>query len=525
MINIYFLSENECVSARIIISSIGLSISNERPNNKKVELVLAREYVKLNFNVPTLIIQRADDIKLDIQKISEEIISDGKLNINHLQRKERNYWIIDLDILSIVENVISREEEMNETVFDEHQRYRVASSLLFNTHILDRPIINYIIEFMKDVIDVILRVSKLVMPYITRWRDDFRFAVSITVDLDNLRRYPLPISFVNPLSAIKYLNMKNIKKHLEVAYRSVSNNNKVITDIDKMLDFSGVSLTLFACGKRRHGIDPEVSAKDYRASFIIKSLLKIGVEIALHGSYLSMFDCQKLSEERQLLEDEIGRSVEGIRMHYLRLKVPDTLVEISKSGFIYDSSMAYPNLNGFRAGIALPFKVFNYPSLYELPPSIMDSSLFFRQKLNYEDALIKSIDIISELEKVNGYSVFIFHNQHLVYDEYKMIGKLLKDLRDDIAKRNGVIINCSEAIRWWKARKHSSFILFKDDTSFLIKFDITPIILKYGRLSFLGDINRYSMKTDETLLNISENIKCNVLSELKGVFRLVRSRR
>jgi len=525
MINIHFLSENKRVSAKIILDAIGLSSNSEKPNGDKVELILLKELINIDKGSPILLIENTGEVKKDIQLLSNEILSYGKLEVSHLKRVSENLWSLDIDVLSITEYIVFRYEEMVKVAFDEHQRFKADSSLLFNIGFLQKPIINYIIEFIKSVIDKILRESGLIMPYIERWQVGSKFVVSITIDLDHIRKHPLPLSLINPLSSFKRFDVKNARKNIEVAGRAISGSNRVLIDIEKLLNYSGEKITLFACGKRRHPFDPEVSAQNYRASYIVKSLSKIGAEISLHGSYASMFNGTNLMDERKLLEETLGKSVEGVRMHYVRLRVPDTLREIERVGFIYDSSLTYSSMPGFRAGIGMPFRTLPDGQLYELPPSLMDSTLFFRQKLNFDEALRNSLAILGEIERTGGYSAFIFHNQHLIYDEYGMIAKLLLILRDEIKKRKGDILTCIDTLRWWKAREESSFRICRERDIYRIEYDIPTIVLRYGGIGFLGSIDGKFIKNKVKEMEISHSIECKILKNEKGVFKIIKSKR
>jgi len=522
MINIHFLSKNEQVSAKVILDTIGLSSNPEKPTGDRVELILLREQVKLNLDLPLLLIKRTDYVRAEILNISEELLSHQILDISHLKKISENAWQIDIDVLSIVESIVFRYEEKEKTILDEHQRFRATFSLLFNSGVLEKPVVNYIIEFMKSAIDEILRASGLIMPYIERWQNGSKFTVSITIDLDHIRKHPLPLSLINPFSSIKHFDIKNTKKNLGLAYKSVSRSNKVLIDMDKLLNYSGERITLFACGRRRHSFDPEVSADNYRASYMIKSLVKVGAEISLHGSYASMFNGANLGEERKLLENVAGRSVEGVRMHYVRLRIPETLHEIERNGFLYDSSLTYASTPGFRAGIAMPFKALSNYNLHELPPALMDSTLFFRQKLSYDEALRRSLIMLDEIERVGGYSAFIFHNQHLVYDEYSVVGKFLLTLRDEIKKRRGDTLTCIDTVRWWSARELSSVYAIKESGSYIVKFDISPMVLNYGKIGFLGDVGKYAVRMGNKEVCISTSVKCNPLKKLRWGFAIIR---
>jgi hypothetical protein len=111
---------------------------------------------------------------------------------------------------------------------------------------------------------------------------------------------------------------------------------------------------------------------------LIATLRTGGAEIGLHGSYTAAADPARLAEEKRALE-ELAGTVWGHRYHYLRVDAETNLASLAELGFAYDSSLGFPDALGFRAGIAHPFRPWDFErerplDLVEIPLAVMDAS-------------------------------------------------------------------------------------------------------------------------------------------------------
>ncbi|WIV67506.1 polysaccharide deacetylase family protein [Natrialbaceae archaeon AArc-T1-2] len=106
---------------------------------------------------------------------------------------------------------------------------------------------------------------------------------------------------------------------------------------------------------------------------VIRDLDAGGWEVGLHGSYHTPDDPARLSEEKTVLEDVLGRPVIGGRQHHLRLTVPDTWRHHRAIGLSYDASLGSPTECGFHASYR-PLCPFGDEFLV-FPLTIMDQAL------------------------------------------------------------------------------------------------------------------------------------------------------
>jgi hypothetical protein len=118
------------------------------------------------------------------------------------------------------------------------------------------------------------------------------------------------------------------------------------------------------------------SAYDELRPRVVETILDAGAEIGLHGSYTAADDMVRLAEEKVKLEALAG-PIEGHRYHYLR---GDPHRNIASLPFRYDTTLGFPDVVGFRAGIARPFRPWDFATdapanILEIPLAAMDATL------------------------------------------------------------------------------------------------------------------------------------------------------
>jgi peptidoglycan/xylan/chitin deacetylase (PgdA/CDA1 family) len=165
------------------------------------------------------------------------------------------------------------------------------------------------------------------------------------------------------------------------------------------------------------------------AEFILE-LSKEGMEVGLHGSYLSWNNSDLLIEQKKKIENIIGKPIVAARQHFLHFdidKTPETLV---RAGIKVDSTLGFNRSVGFRAGTSFPFTIFN--GLMEVPQIIMDVALFNNNSLDYNEQLaqLEIERVLDRVEAVGGCLTVNFHPNYLLnptyWNTYKFILNALK---------------------------------------------------------------------------------------------------
>jgi hypothetical protein len=118
---------------------------------------------------------------------------------------------------------------------------------------------------------------------------------------------------------------------------------------------------------------------------LVETLLEHGGEVGLHGSYRGAENSALLLDERDTLAEVMSvytdiTRVAGHRYHYLRVDPHANLRPLEELGFAYDATLGFPDAPGFRAGIAHPFRPWDFEreeplELIEIPLAAMDATL------------------------------------------------------------------------------------------------------------------------------------------------------
>lgn len=159
---------------------------------------------------------------------------------------------------------------------------------------------------------------------------------------------------------------------------------------------------------------------------LLQQVKQDGHKIGLHPGLETYRNQQRLSEQKNKLEQALGEPVEILRQHYLQYDATVTPQIQSISGFTSDYSLGFAESPGFRNGTAMPFYSFNFESgkknsLLEIPLFFMDGTVSHYLKNDRQE----NFDLVmNELEKIRRHFNFnfsiLFHNT--AYTEYKYRG-------------------------------------------------------------------------------------------------------
>lgn len=260
---------------------------------------------------------------------------------------------------------------------DEHDRFRASSSSLDP---LDPPV------------ERLRRTLKLEPP---RW-GRARFAVALTHDVDTpwkWTRIGLRGAAARLKAAVR--DRRAVAASTEVrALAGVPLHRMRGTDpywsFDRILEDerrAGAASTFFLMAAHEHLFDGPAAASYQRLRpRLVEKLVLGGAEIALHGSYTAADRADRLAAEKRKLEALAG-PVRGQRYHYLRLDPHTNLGALDSLDFLYDSTLGFADRPGFRAGIAQPFRPWDFDreqplGLVEVPLAAMDVTLAEERYLN-----------------------------------------------------------------------------------------------------------------------------------------------
>jgi peptidoglycan/xylan/chitin deacetylase (PgdA/CDA1 family) len=210
---------------------------------------------------------------------------------------------------------------------------------------------------------------------------------------------------------------------------------------------AGGSSTFFVMAGHAHDLDGPVpeSYASLRPQ-LVDTLLAGGAEVGLHGSYSAADNPERLAAEKAELERLAG-PVQGQRFHFLR----ENLAGVEQAGFAYDSSLGFSDAPGFRAGIAHPFRPWDFErdaprKLVEVPLAAMDVTLSAERYLNLsvgaaEERLNALLDWAAE--NGGGFAV-LWHSEQ--YDSALLPGwdRLYRRFVEGVDARGGACVQAGQ---------------------------------------------------------------------------------
>lgn len=156
---------------------------------------------------------------------------------------------------------------------------------------------------------------------------------------------------------------------------------------------------------------------------LLRSLADDGWEFGLHPPIHAKYDVDEFIWGKEALEDRLKQPVFGLRHHYWALdwlRPYRTFRKHINAGFRYDSSIAWRDDHGFRAGTCLPYRPFDPErgralDMYELPTAMMDSHVISASG-NIEIAVRRGLLLADEVRRVGGMLTLDWHTEASVDD-------------------------------------------------------------------------------------------------------------
>ncbi len=179
---------------------------------------------------------------------------------------------------------------------------------------------------------------------------------------------------------------------------------------------------------------------------VIKKLEKNGWEIGLHASYHSFDNRKLLAQEKKILEDILGHEVEGVRQHYLNLKIPLTWQIQKELGFNYDMSYGSNSEVGFQDDLIFPFRPFN-DAFIVYPLAIMDFVLFEKSR-KPKDAWEKCKKLVKFAKEKRTVLTVLWHSHVFNESEFPGYSEVYYNLIDYCLQEGAWIATAGEVTKF-----------------------------------------------------------------------------
>ncbi len=311
---------------------------------------------------------------------------------------------IRFDIFSCVFYLLSRYEEYLPHDKDVHGRYKSSNSILSKKEFTFSPIVEIWLNFFKEEL---LKINST-LPF---KKHEFEYVP--TFDIDNAFRYLGRNWFQKPPNIFDSNCLPVLLKQQADPFDIF---DKLLEEINKY-NLNPIFFFLLSDADKN---DSNVSPESEKLHSVIRKMSS--KEIGIHPSYLASAS-NLLQQEKSLLEKITSQTITVSRQHFLKISFPDYYRTLAETGIEKDFSLSYPDVTGFRAGCSRPFYFFDIEknessSLIIQPSCWMDATYEYYQALNNDEIRRNLSTIFTQIKKINGILVPIFHNDLLAMDKY-----------------------------------------------------------------------------------------------------------
>jgi hypothetical protein len=312
----------------------------------------------------------------------------------------------EYDILASTFYMTSRYEEYLPSGLDTHNRFQAKNSLAYKNDFLEIPVVNIWAVKLKNALS-----SKF--PFTEFLTQEFKHIDTFDIDIAYSYRGKNKLRFLlSSILSILKIDREEIKNRCHYFIKK----RKDPFDVYDKISSSSNKIFFFLLGNYGK-YDKNISHK----STVLKNLvqkLSSENEIGIHPSYGSHKSLKQLSKEKKRLEFISQKKTLKSRQHFLKFSLPETYENLISIGIKEDYSMGFASQVGFRAGICTPFLFYNLEKdrvteLIIYPFQVMDGTLNEYLKLSPNEAIEKINKIISEIKKVNGTFISLWHNSSL----------------------------------------------------------------------------------------------------------------
>ncbi len=185
-------------------------------------------------------------------------------------------------------------------------------------------------------------------------------------------------------------------------------------------------------------------------------------EIGAHPSLMTRYISNGLQSAKSEIERMLELPITGVRHHYLAVNWDDPIETFKAhmaAGYLYDSSIAWRDLSGYRSGTSLPYRPIDIVSgkridFWELPMQMMDVQ-FFEGMVSEDEAEEVAQSIIEQNRQIGGTSVFNWHQETAVNDyRYSRYIDKFKEIVVPLFRDSDIWwTTATELVEYWQARE------------------------------------------------------------------------
>ncbi|MCB0534967.1 MAG: polysaccharide deacetylase family protein [Saprospiraceae bacterium] len=313
-----------------------------------------------------------------------------------------------IDLIASTFFMLSRWEEYAWPERDQFDRFPAEYALAFRAGFLDRPVVN---EYADLFWGMLLRLG---------WNQPRRamaYRLHLSHDVDHPLLWPSPLHRLRTLagSVRRPGGFGEAKWWLQQHFFAKKDPYDVFDTLMDISEKNGLVSHFNFLGERPKTADCYYSLAHPFVRNLLQKITDREHVIGFHPSREAHADAAQFESELESLRQIAPQEVTTGRQHYLCFSAPETWRRWAKSGMHWDSTLGYPEAEGFRCGICCAFPVFDFLKrevlpLREKPLIAMDVTLAQYRNYNPEQAFEKLTHLNRQVKKHRGEFVLLWHN-------------------------------------------------------------------------------------------------------------------
>ncbi|MCK6694969.1 MAG: polysaccharide deacetylase family protein, partial [Thermoanaerobaculia bacterium] len=316
--------------------------------------------------------------------------------------------ICGIDLFASAFFMLTRWEEYVKTERDRYGRFPATAAWCYQNDLPDRPLVN---EYAELLWQMLLRLG---------WkgpRKTQNFRLHLSHDVDHPRLWWSASGRLRTLTG-SLLQRRNVREAAWWLKNQFFQARDPYDIFDAWMDFSeanGLVSHFNFLGRRPVYADCYYPLDEPFVRNLIKKINERGHVVGYHPSREAFASPAVFTKELASVQELSAAPVRTGRQHYLCFAAPHTWQQWSDAGMEWDSTLGYPEAEGFRCGICHDFPVFNFLTrqtlpLREKPLLAMDVTLAQYRKYSPEQAYYRLQHLRRQTEKHGGEFVLLWHN-------------------------------------------------------------------------------------------------------------------
>ncbi|MEI6062405.1 MAG: polysaccharide deacetylase family protein [Bacteroidota bacterium] len=318
---------------------------------------------------------------------------------------------LPFDLFAAAFYLVSRYEEYLPHIRDSHNRFLASGSDAFQNGYLNKPLVNTWSIIIKSLLQKRFPYLKFSCPVYT---------FLPTIDVDAAYAYKnkgLTRAAGSILKTIQKRDYDGMRHRLRVFFRLERDPFDTFELQMKLQQKYGYRPIYFILLADYGTNDKNIPYNNRYFQSLIRYLADYA-EIGIHPSYASSLQPSLMVMETARLSKILKLEVEYSRQHFLKLVLPETYRNLINNDISHDYSMGYAEVTGFRASICTPFPFYDLDqdlptNLMIHPFAVMDGTLNDYLKLTPQQAIDRIKELITEVKKVGGTFIPLWHNSTL----------------------------------------------------------------------------------------------------------------